>query len=137
MEINLKRDVKLYQSPAYTIPQAFLQLAKTEIVDLVEKGVLLKGIESSWKSPSFFRKKKDGGIRFVSDLQKLNEAIERDASPLPVIDDVIWKMDGFTYATYLDLNKGYYHFVLSEDSRKLLGIILPWGNIARHVCLKV
>ena len=59
VEIKLKRDVKPYQSPVYTIPQAFLQLARTEIADLVEKGVLVKGIESSWKSPFFFFERKD------------------------------------------------------------------------------
>ena len=61
----------------------------TEISDLVSNEVLVQGIESSWKSPSFFHKKKDGDIRFVSDLRKLNEATERNAFPLPVIDDVI------------------------------------------------
>jgi len=39
-------------------------------------------------------------------------------------------MNGFTYATCLDLNRGYYHFVLDEKSRKLCGIILPWGRYA-------
>ena len=93
VEIKVKRGS--FQSPAYIIPQAFLQLAKNEITDLVEKGVSVKGKESSLKSPSFFRKKKDGGIRFVSDLQKLNEVVERDAFafPFPVIDDIVWKMD--------------------------------------------
>ena len=80
-------EIKL-QSLTYTIPQALLRLAKNEISDFIEKYVLVKVIESSWKSPSLFRKKKDDGIRFVSDLRKLNEAIERDAFLLPVIDDV-------------------------------------------------
>ena len=104
-----------------------MQIAKIEISDLVYNGVLVQGIESSWKS-SFFRKKKDGGIRFVSDLRKLNKEIERDAFPLPVIDDVIWKMNRFQFATCLDLNRSYHHFVLSPNSRKLLSIILPCGN---------
>jgi Reverse transcriptase (RNA-dependent DNA polymerase) len=28
----------------------------------------------------------------------------------------------------LDLNRGYYHFELDEESKKLCGIILPWGR---------
>ena len=67
--------------------------------------------------PIIFSKKKDGGIRFFPDLRKLNEAIECDTPPLPVINDVICTIDRFTYTTYLDLNRGYCHFVLSEDSR--------------------
>ena len=39
-------------------------------------------------------------------------------------------MNGFTFATCLDLNRGYYHFVLDKESQKLCGIILPWGRYA-------
>jgi hypothetical protein len=47
---------------------------------------------------------------------------------LPLIDDVLWKVQGFTYATCLDLNHGYYHFELDKQSKLLCGIILPWGR---------
>jgi len=47
---------------------------------------------------------------------------------LPLIEEVLWKIQGFTYATCLDLNRGYYHFELDEESKKLCGIILPWGR---------
>ena len=44
------------------------------------------------------------------------------------MDDVIRKMNGFTFATCLDLNRGYYHFVLDDESSKLCGIVMPWGT---------
>ena len=69
-------------------------------------------------------------MRFVSDLRKLNASIERHPFPLPIIDDVVWKINGFTYATCLDLNRGYYHFVIDEESCKLCRIVLPWGAYA-------
>jgi len=81
-----------------------------------------------WASPSFFRPKKDGGVRFVTDLRRLNANLKRHPYPLPLIDDVIWRMNGLTFATCLDLNRGYYHFVLDKESQKLSGIILPWGR---------
>ena len=68
------------------------------------------------------------GLRFVSDLRKLNTVLQREPFPLPVVDEVIWKMNGFTYATCLDINRGYYHFELDEASSKLCGIVLPWGT---------
>lgn len=79
-------------------------------------------------SSLFVRPKKDGGIRFLTDFRKLNEQLIRKPFPLPNIDDIIWRMQGFTYATCLDLNRGYYHFVLDDSSQKLCGIILPWGR---------
>ena len=78
--------------------------------DLVDIGVLLKGVHSAWASPSFFRPKKGGYLHFVSDLRKLIECLERHPHPLSlVVEDVIWRMNGFTYATHLDINRGYYH----------------------------
>jgi Reverse transcriptase (RNA-dependent DNA polymerase) len=39
-----------------------------------------------------------------------------------------WKIQGFTYATCFDLNRGYYHFTFDEASQKLCGLTLPWGH---------
>ena len=41
---------------------------------------------------------------------------------------MLLKLEGFKYATSLDLNMGYYHIELSPDSRKLCTIVLPWGK---------
>ena len=37
-------------------------------------------------------------------------------------------MNGFKFDTCLDLNRGYYHFVLDAESRKFCGIILTGGR---------
>ena len=37
-------------------------------------------------------------------------------------------MEGFTYATALDLNMGYYTIRLDPDAQKICTIILPWGK---------
>ena len=41
---------------------------------------------------------------------------------------MLLKLEGFQFATSLDLNMGYYHIELSPDSRKLCTIVLPWGK---------
>jgi hypothetical protein len=38
------------------------------------------------------------------------------------------KLEGFQYATSLDLNMGYYHIELSPNSKRLCIIVLPWGK---------
>jgi hypothetical protein len=38
------------------------------------------------------------------------------------------KLEGFMYATSLDLNMGYYHIELTPASKALCTIVLPWGN---------
>ena len=37
-------------------------------------------------------------------------------------------MEGFTYATSLDLNMGYYHIKLNPTAQKICTIIFPWGK---------
>jgi hypothetical protein len=75
-----------------------------------------------------FRGKKDGGVRFLTDLRKLNASIERNPFPLPLIDESLWKIQGFIFATCFDLNRGYYHLLLDEYSQRLCGIVLPWSH---------
>lgn len=128
VSLKLKPNSKPYCARAYTVPKALEHIARKEVQDLVDIGVLVKGVHSAWASPSFFRPKKDGRVRFVSDLRRLNACLERHPYPLPLIEEVIWKMNGFTFATCLDLNRGYYHFVLDDESKKLCGIVLPWGR---------
>jgi Reverse transcriptase (RNA-dependent DNA polymerase) len=70
----------------------------------------------------------NGGVWFLTDLRKLKKCLIRKPVHLPLIDDLIWKVQGFTYATCLDLNRGYYHFELDEASKQLCGTVLPWGR---------
>ena len=128
VHLELKKDARPYAAPAYSIPKALEKIARDEIQDLVNINVLIANVRSAWAAPSFFRRKKDGGVRFVSDFRKLNEQLIRRPFPQPNIDDTIWKMNGFTFATCFDLNRGYYHFVMDEESQNLCGIVLPWGS---------
>ena len=48
--------------------------------------------------------------------------------PMPKIQDMLLKLEGFTYATSLDLNMGYYHIELHPESKKLCTLVFPWGK---------
>ena len=45
---------------------------------------------------------------------------------MPKINEMLLKLEGSKYATSLDLNLGYYHIRLSENTNNLCTIILPW-----------
>ena len=47
---------------------------------------------------------------------------------MPKINEILLKLEGFKYATSLDLKMGYYHIQLSEDASNLYTIILLWGK---------
>jgi hypothetical protein len=41
---------------------------------------------------------------------------------------MIRSMEGFTYASALDLNMGYYHIKLDVDAQKLYTIVFLWNK---------
>ena len=41
---------------------------------------------------------------------------------------MLLNLEGFKYATSLDLNMGYYHLELSPESKELCTIVLPFGK---------
>ena len=43
-------------------------------------------------------------------------------------NEMLLKLEGFQYATSLDLNMGYYHIRLSENTSNLCTIIIMWGK---------
>jgi hypothetical protein len=85
-----------------------------EVERLVEIGVLKKVNQSKWAAPSFIIPKKDDTVRFINDFRELNKRIKRKPFPIPNIQDMLLNLEGFQYATSLDLNMGYYHIELSR-----------------------
>lgn len=127
-KIELRPDATPYHARAYPVPKAYTETLKVEVNRLVEAGVLRKVNRSEWAAPTFIIPKKDGSVRFISDFRELNKRIRRKPYPIPKIQDMLLKLEGFQYATSLDLNMGYYHIELSPDSKQLCTIVLPWGK---------
>ena len=126
--IELKPNVTPYHARAFPIPRIHEQTLRNEVQRLCELGVLTRINHSEWGAPTFIIPKKDGSVRFISDFRELNKCIKRKPYPIPQIQDILLKLEGFKYATSLDLNMGYYHIKLSPRSRKLCTIVLPWGK---------
>ncbi len=83
---------------------------------------------SEWAAPTFIIPKKDGSVRFISDFRELNKRIKRKPYPIPKIQDLLLKLEGFQFATSLDLNMGYYHIELNPTSKRYCTIVLPFGK---------
>ena len=126
--LELKPDVKPYHAKAFPVPRVHIETLKKEVQRLCDVGVLKRVNRSEWAAPTFIIPKKDGKVRFVSDFRELNKRIKRMPYPVPNIQEMMLNLEGFKYATALDLNMGYYHVKLDADSRKLCTIVLPFGK---------
>ena len=90
---------------------------------------MLKRVNGSeWASPSFIVPEKDKTVRFINDFRESNERIKRTPCPIPKTQDMLLKLEGFQWATSLDLNMGHCHVELHTESKKLCTLIFPWGK---------
>jgi hypothetical protein len=78
--------------------------------------------------PSFIVPKKNNTVRFLSNFGEVNKRLIRKPFPIPKISKVLIELEGFTFATALDLNMGYYTIRLNPDASKICTIIFSWGK---------
>ena len=116
-DIELQPDAQPYHAKPFPIPKVHEHTLRMEVDRLVEAGVLKQLNHSEWGAPTFIIPKKDHTVRFISDFRELNKRIKRKPFPIPKIQDLLLKLEGFQYATTLDLNMGYYHIELSPFSK--------------------
>ena len=74
------------------------------------------------KSTSFIPAGTDLGVKLLS------KRLVRKPFVIPKISTVLQELEGFSFATALDLNMGYYTIRLDPDASKICNIIFPWGK---------
>ena len=72
--------------------------------------------------------KPDESLQSLADLQELNKRIKCYSFPIPKIQDMLQKLEGFMWATSPDLNMGYHHILLTPIASRLCTVVLPWGK---------
>jgi len=105
-----------------------MQTLKAEVERLVKIGVLKKVNRSEWAAPTFVIPKKDGSVRFISDFRELNKRTLRKPHPIPNIQDMLLNLEGFQWATGLDLNMGCHHIRSDPASKQPCAVALPFGK---------
>jgi hypothetical protein len=99
-----------------------------EVESLCKLGVLERQPASEWALPSFIIPKKDKTVHFLSDFWEVNKRLIRTLFPIPKKGTVLQEIEGFSFATALDLNMGYYTIGLDPDASKICTIMIPWGK---------
>ncbi len=110
------------------MPKVHKETIIKEVERLCKLGVLERQPASEWALPSFIIPKKDKTVCFLSDFWEVNKRLVRTPFPISKISTVLQEIEGFSYATALDLNMGYYTITLDPDASKICIIIFPWGK---------
>jgi hypothetical protein len=113
VSFELKEGMKPYHGRPYPIPHKHKAVLMKKIKRLCDIGVFEWQPSLQWASPTFIISKKDSTGRTISDFRELK---------------ILQELEGFTYATALDLNMGYYTIRLDPTASEMCTIIFPWGK---------
>ena len=77
--------------------------------------------------------KPNGGTRVYVDYRALNRITEKDAHPLPRIDESFLYFSGAKYFTSLDLRSGYWQIPLDDESKPKTAFSTRYGQFQWNV----
>ena len=101
-------------------------MLKKWIERLVRLGVFEVANDSEWRASYFAQPKpKSNRVHFLNEFRNINKQLKQKPYRTPKLIEMLLKLEGFQYATSLDLNMGYYHNPLSKNVSNLCTIILP------------
>ena len=107
----------------YRIAYNDREIVSQTIDDLLEAG-LIERSASCWSFPLVMVDKKPEAPgmpskrRMCIDFRKLNEIVHIRSFPLPLIDDIIARLNGTTYFTTVDLRSGFHQIPLTKDAKE-------------------
>ena len=120
------------REPIRRIPNALQETVKLEVEKMLKDGVIRES-NSPWSSPIVMIKKKDGSWRFCVDFRKVNSMTQKDAYPLPRIDETLEALTGSQFFTTLDLASGYWQVEMEEADRKKTAFSTREGHFEFNV----
>ncbi len=133
-KIKFKDPSKPFQniSPLYQMSMEHLQLLKEYLQENLQKGFISRS-QSPYASPVLYAKKPGGGWRFCMDYRKLNTHTEIDLYPLPLIDEVLNKLQGVTIFTKVDMRQAFNRIRIHPDSVDLTTFRTRYGTYRYNV----
>ncbi|KII61886.1 Transposon Ty3-I Gag-Pol polyprotein [Thelohanellus kitauei] len=103
---------------------------------MLSHGIIRKSA-SNFHSTITFANKKDGGKRLCVDFRQVNEHILREQYQLPLIEELVDRMDGSLYYSENRLSSAYWQVpIIGNDKYKKVFSVGPgWGIYEFNVIL--
>ena len=100
--------------PPRRLPLAFVGEDKKTLEKLTQQGVVTPST-SPWASPLVCVRKKDGTVRPCVDYRRLNAVTQKDAFPIPRVDDCLDAIAGATTFSTLDISSAYHQIPVRQE----------------------
>ncbi|CAL9025786.1 unnamed protein product [Prunus brigantina] len=124
------------------------EVVKTEVIKLLDVGMIYPISDSKWVSPTQVVSKRTGitvvkndnnelvptqlttGWRICVDYRKLNMGTRKYHFPLPFIDQMLERLAGRAFYCFLDGYSGYNHIPIAPEDQKKTTFTCPFGTYA-------
>ncbi|UYV64068.1 K02A2.6-like [Cordylochernes scorpioides] len=129
-EIKLKPGAKPYavHTPR-RVPIPLMEKLRTRLEELEKAGIIAQvNVATEWCAPTVIAGKPNGDIRLCVDLSRLNEHVQREVHPMPVVEHMLGKLGEARFFSKLDANSGFHQIPLSPDCQHLTTFITPFGR---------
>jgi len=110
------------------LPKGYIDEIIRMLKEKISAGVYEES-QSPYRSRWFCVKKKNGELRIVHDLQKLNKVTKRDAGVPPILDEFVEAYAGRSIYSVLDMYWGFYARIMDPVSRDMTAFQTPIGPL--------
>lgn len=108
------------------LPLSKLDIMETELDKMLQAGVITPS-KSPWAAPIVLVTKSDRSTRFCVDYRLLNNITQKDAYPLPRIDDCFDTLSGASWFCTIDLASGYWQVEMDPHDREKTAFTTQYG----------
>jgi len=110
------------------LPKGYVDEIIRMLKEKISAGVYEES-QSPYRSRWFCVKKKNGELRIVHDLQKLNKVTMRDSGVPPILDEFVEAYAGRSVYSVLDMYWGFYARIMDPSSRDMTAFQTPIGPL--------
>ncbi|GBN24637.1 Transposon Ty3-G Gag-Pol polyprotein [Araneus ventricosus] len=109
------------------LPFSEKKIVQTQVAEWLEQGIV-EPCSSEYSSPVVIVRKKDGTPRVCIDYRRLNKVVVKDRFPLPLIEDILDRLQGSRVFSTIDLKNAFFHVDVNKDSRKYTSFVTHEGQ---------
>jgi hypothetical protein len=125
-QIPLKPDAKPVAQEPYKLSPVELDEVHKTLTKLSNQGWIRPSL-SPWGSPVLFQRKKSGRLRMCVDYRALNHATIKYAYPMPLIDELLAKLQGYKVLSKLDLSEGFHQIRVAPEDVYKTAFVTQYG----------